>query len=188
VPSRAIFDACDRAVERIREIPPRLRDDPDIRAAIYADAMETLRQEAALDALAREMVPQTATAPLLLRAWEVIYRVAQAPAGFTEAQRQDTVLGAARRLIQDPTGVDWQDAVTLILGTTAWSYEEHDPSDPTTPAAYVIEIILPFDPAIYDYPRAEALIRAQSPAAWDFILTYVGGFELGESQLGEEAL
>lgn len=186
-PLEYLFDASPKAVEKLAELPPILRNDPDIRAVIYADAKEAERQVTTLDALRLEFFPQWAT-EVGLPWWEGLFRLPIAPAGVIVVKRRETVVGASRRLNRDMTGVDWQEAVTLILGTSSWSYVEHDPADPTTPPAYVIRIVLPLDPAAYDYPRAEALIRAQSPAGWDFVLTYDAGFVLGESQLGEEAL
>lgn len=187
MPSWAVFQTSPRAMEMLGDVPPIMREVPEVRAILYGDAKETERQEATIAALRAEMFPQTATAVGL--PWhERLFQLTQAPPGLTEAERQDTVLGAALRLNQDPTGADWEDGVTLILGTTAWTYREHDPADPTTPDPYVIEIVLPFSPANFDYGRAETLIRAQGPAGWDYVLTYVEGFELGESQLGEEPL
>lgn len=187
MPSAAVFNTCARAVAMMGDCPPILRDVPEIRAVIYGDAMETDRQLETLDALQQEMFPQRAT-EVGLPWWERLFRLSPGPPGYPLYKRQEQAQGAAARLNQEPTGVSWQEDLTLILGTSSWSYVEHDPADPTTPPAYVIRIVLPFDPADFDYLRAESLIRAQSPAGWDFVLAYDAGFELGESLLGEEPL
>lgn len=168
----------------LEDLPPILRWDPDIRAVIYADAKETERQEQTIDALIREFFPATMT----WVGFGLDERLLRLPPIGTDGQRRDAITAARRRLGRLRGGLDWKDAVTLIVGSTSWSYAEHDPADPTSPDPGVIRIFLPFDPADYDYLRVETLIRVQSPAGWDFVVSPDEGFVLGGGLLGESPL
>jgi hypothetical protein len=175
-PHPSLFEACPLAVERLNDLPPILRDDPDIRAVIYADAKETERQEAVLDQLLDEVFPQRAT-EVGLPLHEVLLRLTIAPPGMSLPKRRVRM-----------TGVGWQDAVTLLLGTNAWSYREHDPADPTSPDPYVLRIAIPFSAGEFDFTRARALIRRVTSAHLELEIVSTAHFVLGSSELGVDSL
>lgn len=187
-PTPELFAACTRAVSMLNDLPPVLREEPDIRAVIYADARETDRQEALLDALRAEFFPQTATPALGLPLFETLLRLTVAAPGLSQSQREAAVLGAFRKLRGRMTGAEWELGVSLLLGTNVWSYQEHVPGDASTPAAYVIRITVPFDPTTYDLNRARALIRQITSAHLDLEIVSSVGFPLGTGQLGVDAL
>lgn len=183
-PTQAVWDAHPEAQAMLNELPPILRNDPDIRAIIYCQAREGKRTEATVDAQIAESFPQKATA-LGLPWWESLVRVTIAPSGQTIAQRQNTVVAMLQKLANTPSGLDWIDNVTALVGA-GWTHAEHDPSNPASPPANTIRINLPTPPSSSLYAQVERLLREITPAHLDIELFYAGGFLWDRSQLDQE--
>lgn len=177
-PSPANFLACPRAVEMLEDLPPFLREDPDVRAVIYCFGREAERQELTLDVLLQQFFPQTATS-LGLPWWETLTELTVAPMGAADEDRQATVVAFLRRLVSALGGLDWVDAVTTLVGS-GWTYEELP--------NYTIRINLPFPPDGDRYAQTERFIRGLTPAHLDLVVGFTGGFLLDGSQLDEEPM
>lgn len=166
-------------------LPPVLRRSNDYLAVIHACARETDRLEQTIEQTRRQFDP--ASADLLLNAWETIVRLPVGGQGATVAQRQAKVELRLRKLIGTSEGREWEDQITEMIGQ-GWSYQEHDPADPTSPAPYTLKITLPFPPAGSAYADALAQIRDVTPAHLALTLDSGTGFVLDESELDIEAI
>lgn len=170
----------------LADMPPFWRDDPDVQAIVHCQAREHERKQAKLDALVANLFPQSADASLL-PAWEWLVGTTINPVGLTVAQRRDTVMAYLATLRAAGTGLWWEETVTKVVGP-GWSYQEHLESDPTSPPAGTIEIVLPFAPSSSTYAQTEALLRRITDSHIDLVVTFSGGFLLDQSLLDQEAL
>lgn len=187
MPSAAAFESCPLAVEHLNDLPPFLRDDPDIRAIVYCHAKEAERQEQRLDELLAELFPQSAT-EVGLPWWETLMRITVEPEGLTVEERRETVIAYLRKLRGEAGGEEWIANVTSLIGPT-WSYVEHDPDDPTSsPPPYTVRVSVPFEPGVGEFAATERLIREITPAHLDIELVYSGGFLLDIGELDEQTL
>lgn len=87
-----------------------------------------------------------ATADTTLVFWEQMLGLSVNPATLTVAQRQQTILAFMQAIKSQGEGFTWEMLMAALMGappgTGVWSYREHDPADGTSPAAYVIEILI----------------------------------------------
>lgn len=162
-----------------------LQDSPDHLAVLHALARESERMEAAIELVRAQAFPQTAD--VLLGVWEAQLGTTVEPEGQALAQRRETAIALLRRMRGTPAGRDWESNVTALVGP-GWSYEEHVPGDAGSPPANTIRVRFPFAPASGSYARAEALLRAITPAHLDIVTQFEGGFVLDQSQLDQEGL
>lgn len=168
-------------------MPVVLRDSPDHLAVIHACAREVERLEGKVEQVRMQFFPQHAD--VLLKVWEFMLRVTVEPEGLTVEQRRALVIATLRKMRSTPYGRDWVANVTALVGE-GWTYEEHEPGVGTSPPTDTIRINLPFPPDSSSYARAEALIRAITPAHVDIVLANPegGGFILDQSELDQEAV
>lgn len=183
-PTDAVWAAHPRAQQMLEEIPPFLHADPDVRAVIYCYAREAERKEATLDGLIAEFFPRTATS-LGLPLWEALLRITQAPSGATDATRRNTVEAYLQKLSGGAEGSDWVANVTKLVGP-GWTYEEHDPANPSSPPNYTVRVYLPYAPSSGLYSQLEQLLRDITPWHLDLELFYTGGFLWDVSQFDQE--
>jgi hypothetical protein len=167
------------------QLPVVLRWSPEHLAVVHAVTREVERLEDRIEQVRRQFFPQTAD--LLLKVWERQLGLTAEPEGVALDVRRRRVLEKLRQMYWAPTGLEWQDALTRLLGA-GWTYEEHDPDDPGSPPDYTLRITLPFAPDSSSYALAERMVRDIIPAHLDLILTFAGGFLLDSSQLDQEAL
>lgn len=166
--------------------PVILRNSPEHLAVWHSYAKELERLEAKIEQVRAQFWPQTAD--ILLGVYEAILKITVGgPVGATLEERRDLVLTYLRKLASTPAGSDWVANVTELVGA-GWSYEEHDPANPSSPPADTIRVHLPFAPSSGRYAQTERLLRDITPAHLDIILTYSGGFILDQSQLDQEGL
>lgn len=166
--------------------PVIFRDSPEHLAVWHATAKELERLEAAIETVRAQFFPQTADVLLGVYEGELGITIG-GPPGATLDERRNLVLTYLRKLAGTPAGADWVENVTRLVGA-GWTYEEHDPDDPTSPPAYTLRIHLPFPPSSGRYAQAENLIRDITPAHLDIVLSYTGGFLLDQSQMDQETL
>lgn len=118
-----------RAQAMLDSIPPVFREDPDVRAILYAQGREAERQEAQLDDLLVQLDPAQATDEGL--DWfETLLKTAVSPPGKTVSQRQGTIVNRMSRVAGEPAGSGWETAVSEILGVLGvdWDYAEYVPN------------------------------------------------------------
>lgn len=175
----------DRGRELLADLPPVYRDDPDIQAVITCYGRESERIDDTMVELRNQFFPQLADK--LLKAWEALTGTTLEPAALTVEERRQIVLALLRRLRASSAGSEWELNVTVLVGP-GWTYEEHVPGDPTSPPENTILIVLPFPPTSDRYAQTEALLRDITPAAWDLIVTFAGGFIQDESRLDQEEM
>lgn len=166
-------------------LPVGLRDSPDHLAVLHALAHELDRLEASIETVRAQFFPQTAD--VLLGVYEHELKLTVEPEGLTLDERRTRVLAMLLKSRSTPAGTDWQDNVTLLVGS-GWTYAEHDPDDPDSPSEYTVVVRLPFPPASTLYALTERLLREITPAHLDLVVTFAGGFVLDQSQLDQEAL
>lgn len=129
------------APDLIDALPPFERQSYDIQGALTAIGNELARVEQARQEVIANFFP--ATADGLLGFFEQMLGLPVAPAGTTLAQRQNDVLAYMLGLKADASGLSWEASVTAVVGTN-WTYKEHDPADPSSPAAYTVLVDIPF--------------------------------------------
>lgn len=169
----------------LSEMPLWLRDDPNTIAIQHALAKEHERLQAKIELTRDQFFPQRAT--VLLAAWEAMVKASADPTVTTDEQRQDRLMAMLPRMIEEASGLSWEEAITNLIGPV-WSYQEHVEGDPSTPPAYTVRIVVPFAPASDLYMLTESFIRVITPANTDIQLQFEGGFLLDESQLDQEGL
>lgn len=166
-PRRDLLEACSLAMEWLGDLPPILRDDPDLQAIYYCYAMEAARKQARIEDVRVQLNPLTATTNI--GNWEALLHLPTSP-GPIDA-RQQAVAARIRALSANPSGADWALRITSRLGANvAWSYVEHDATDPTSPPAQTIRISLPYSAASPQFSRARAVIREET--ASELAVTY----------------
>lgn len=161
------------------DLPPWVRGDPDIRAAVYCQAKEADRTETELTHLTNQFFPIRADA-LGLAWWEALVRVA-ASVGQPVESRRAVVLASLARLIASPSGTRWEETVTSLIGTD-YTYVEN------TPGSYQLRITVPFPPTSGSFVALNTLLDIISPAHLDVVLQFVSGFLVDDSQLDQEGL
>lgn len=161
------------------DLPPWCRDDPDMLAVLHACAREIERLEGAIEAVRRNLFPQTSTD--LLGLFEMLLGLSVAPLEPI-ADRRALVLAYLKASLGTPQGYKWEEAVNSVIGGS-WSYVEHDADDPNTPLGWTIRITLPGTSTSGQARRVLPLLRRITPAAWHIQVVYAGGFILDSSQL-----
>lgn len=146
----------DREQQMLDALPPPLRGSYDYIAVIHAYARELDLLEAAAETVRAQLNP--ATADLLLEAWEYELRLPVGGAGADIPTRQARVLARLRVVLSGGEGREWEDALTGILGI-GWTYLEHDPADPSSPAPGVIKITVPWPSGTSRFIEAQNQVR-----------------------------
>ena len=125
--------------------------------------------------------PQNATdANGTLSIWEMTMGLPVQPEGMSEQDRRDALL--ARLVARNADeGQDWTNAATLIIGPD-WSYRENYPGPDQ------LTVLIPFAPGTPEADRIEVMLRDITPAHLELIVTFSGGFIVGESEVGEDAI
>lgn len=172
----ALSALTDKGREMISQLPSWLRDDPDTRSVIHCYAREAERQQDALRAIRRDLIPGIATSRGLAW-WEKILGLTVAPVGLDDDQRRALILGMLIQLVAGASGQQWEEALLALIGP-GLSYVEESP--------YTVRVTLPFPPESLNYQRLERLARAFTPAHLELIFQSEVGFVLDQSQLDQE--
>ena len=175
----------DLGWEFINSLPPALRDDPTNRAILHCSAKEAERLQETIDFVRAQMNPVTA-GDTGLQLWERLLRL---PIGLgTEAERRSRVVGRYRALEGDPSGANWIQRVSDRLAGAPWSYLEHNPGDPLSPAPQVVRILIPFLPGTGAWDRITQIIADETPSELGLEFVTTEGFILDEDQLDIDTL
>jgi hypothetical protein len=184
VPSLALVEGHALTMELLEDLPPVLREDPDMQAIIYCQAKEHERLQQTMDRVAANLFPQTAD-ELGMPWWEALLGLPVEPVGQTLAQRRETVMVYLSALRASGTGRWWVDTVSRLVGP-GFEYEEHIAGDGGSPPAYTIRITLPFPPEGDRFRLLEGLLQQITDAHIDLVLSSTEGFHLDQSQLDQE--
>lgn len=163
--------------------PVALRDDPDYLAIWHADARECERLAVKIELVRSQFVP--ATADVLLKVWEVQVGTTIAPEGKTDEERRQVIAARLLMMSADASGLAWQEKVTTLIGPS-WTYEEHDPAVPGSPAANTVRVHVAFPPDSGRYRLVERMLEDITPAHVDVVLVFTGGFQLDRSQMDQQ--
>jgi hypothetical protein len=159
------------------DVPPFERQSAEIQAVLQAVGNELQRLEAARRALINNFFPGTSDA--LLPLFEQLLGLpVDPPAGLP--QRQSLVLATMRRLKGEGRGLDWQATITQLVGGGAWTYQEHDPANPSSPPPYTVAVRIPQAAAGIGWP----FIRDLTPAHLAINEGYSDGFFVGVTNIG----
>jgi hypothetical protein len=166
------------------DLPPVLQRSTDYQAIIHPIARELEALEATIEQLRAQFNP--ATADILLPAWEYMVKLPVGGAGSSIDQRRQKLIARLRKVEGQSEGREWEAQITELVGP-GWAYEEHDTGDPTSPAANVIRITLPFLPSSPSYQEAIDQIREITPAHLSLSFSSAAGFVLDESELDRDS-
>jgi hypothetical protein len=112
---------------------------------LLALANELQRIEQVRQELIENFFPATADALLVF--FEQMLMLPVNPPGVTLAVRQQTVLSFMQSLKTQGTGLEWEAVMNSLLGSS-WTYEEHDPANPSSPPPYRVLIRIPYSPSV----------------------------------------
>jgi hypothetical protein len=125
----------------IASLPPYGQDSQQIQNVLTVIANELARIEQARRNLIANWFPATAVG--LLHFSEQQLGLPVDSTLLTLAERQQTVLTLMQSLKQSGTGLEWEANVTKLVGSN-WTYQEHDPSNSSSPPPYTVLIKIPF--------------------------------------------
>lgn len=169
----------------LADLPPQLQGSSDYQAIMHAGAREVEMLEASIEQTRSQFNP--ASADIMLGAWEAEVRLPVGGQGATIGQRQLRVITRLQKLLGQSEGLEWEDAITKLVGP-GWTYLEHIEGDLTGPPAYTLRIALPFPPSGSAYIEALREIREFTPAHLEILFDSGAGFILDESRLDLEGL
>lgn len=167
----------DLSRDLLDDLPPRVVEDPDIRAVIHCFAKESERQRALAERVRDNLIPARVDS-LGLPWWERLFRLPD-PSLLTEAERKALVLSRSQQTAPRVSAKAFSEDMDALVGSGSWEYEEDYPA---------IRVKVPYAPASDAYERLEKGIRqlATFPCHLDVILENVDGFLLDQSQLDQE--
>ena len=122
----ALSALTERGAEMRSWLPLILQNSPDHLAVVHAYAREMDRCEEKLEQVRRQWWPTSAD--ILLGAWEHAHGLPVAPAGLTIEERREAVLARVAMKTITSSGLDWQDAVSRLVGSEGWTYDEYLPA------------------------------------------------------------
>lgn len=172
----------DRAQVLLEMIPPWFRDDPDVLGVFYAAARLFEEVDGDLGELLLSLASVQPT--LLLDSWETLLGLPVDPLRSLD-QRRAAIGLAFRRMIPDPSGLRWKQDMDLIM-PDGWTYQEHIPGDPSSPAEDTIRLSVLTSP---DTPSAAALlkiVRDSIPANLAIEVDYEEGFQMDLSPMDSQ--
>lgn len=172
-PRRDLLEATPLAMQWLDDLPPILREEPDVQAIYYCAAKEFERLAVVREDVRRQLNPATATRGL--KFWEQLLRL---PVGVgTNESRQLAIIARMARLQADPSGRDWVHRVQARLGANVlWSYLENIPGNPTSPAPQTLRISLPYGVNTEQFRSARAAIREETASELAITYTAQAGF------------
>jgi hypothetical protein len=161
----------------VSDLPPFEQSSYEVRAVLGVIANELARLDAARLALIQNFFPLTADA--LLPLFEQLLGLPVNPPASLDLRHQ-LVAAYMQRLKSEGRGLDWVAAITAAVGTINWNYLEHDPANPASPVAYMVNVNIPQVSAGIAWP----LIRDITPAHVAVFQGYTGGFLVGATVIG----
>jgi hypothetical protein len=178
----------------ISDVPPFEQESYEITAVLRVVANELGRIAAAqggatlgndgkiiVTGLAAQWFPLSAD--VLLGTFEAMLGLPVDPPDVQLNVRRNLVLAYLRRLRVEGTGLDWIASMNSLAGT-AWDYAEHDPANPSSPAAYTLNVNIPEVLARVGWN----FVRDITPAHIGINEGYTGGWLVGISDIGIDLL
>lgn len=159
------------------DLPPRVREDPDIKAVVHCYAKESERQQEMAERV-RDNLMVRRIDELGIPWWERLYKLPD-PGGMNTEERRSRVVARAARTAPRVSAGEFVEDMNALVGSGSWSYEEEYPA---------IRVATAFAPGSEAYLRLEAQIRGLTsfPAHLDIILESAEGFILDQSQLDQD--
>lgn len=164
-------------LDLLDDVPPFERQSAEIQTVLRVVGNELQRLETARQSLIDNFFPGTADA--LLGLFEALLGLPVNPPASLPL-RQSLVLATMRRLKGQGRGLDWEASITQLVGGAAWSYQEHDPANPSSPAANTVAVRIPQAAAGIGWP----FIRDLTPAHLAINEGYSDGFFVGITDIG----
>lgn len=127
----------------LSDLPPFEQESTDIQTVLRVIADEFALIENTRAQLLLNFFPDTAE--MLLPFFEQMLGLTPNAPGLSLAQRQQAVVAFYRRLKNQGTGLEWEDAITELVGTS-WTYAEHQHGVPGSPPNYTVLVTIPFPP------------------------------------------
>jgi hypothetical protein len=162
------------------QIPPALRNSYDYLAVINALSKELDLLEAAIEQVRAQFDPSTAD--VLLGAWEWQLNLPVGGGGSDITARRVRVLTRLRKVLSGGGGREWEATISDIVGP-GWTYLEHDPNDPSSPADGIVQITVPFPSGTSKFIEARNQIRDITDAHLQVVFLSSQAFELDISEL-----
>lgn len=128
----------------LKDLPPFLREDPDIQGTVQALVAEVKRLDDAKENMRTNFFPSQGGDYLFF--WELLLGLTPNPPDKTVAQRRTTIEAFFQKLTQSGSGADWIAAMGKLLGTN-WTYREHDAEQGTVPQPPVLNLEAQYDPS-----------------------------------------
>ena len=167
---------CARAQRLLDSLPGYYYEDPFVATVLDAVCRELDRVEDFLRVVQSAPFPQQVDDSYgLLRNWERMLTMQEAPPGVDDSQRRTAILAHRRR--NALTGAGWRDAMTEVLQGATWDATE-------VPGRRVV-ITTPYVGTTWQAGTALRYARRITPAHLDVISGYSQGFLLGTSNLGD---
>ena len=173
-------DLTDRALSILEMLPLPLRETAFYQACAVAQAEQLDALDAAVDLLERNMIP--ASADEWLAEWATMFGVQVDPSATVE-QKRTIVLAFVQLMVASGSGLDWEAAVTRLLGTN-WSYQTHVVGG-TTPPSHTINVYVSYDASATSAQVLEILLDSVTPANTTVNVAYSEGFILDASGFGD---
>ncbi len=171
----------EKAAVLLEDYPPYEADDATFQNVINAMCAELERIEGfQKDLFFVKLFPANADDTYrTLEMWETLFGLPPKPAGVTLNQRRARVLASWQKR-NSSAGVDWESAVTRVLGTGSWSYREL--------TGYVLEVSIPYPPGSYTAGSMMTFLRKITPAHLQINLIYGPHFLVEISQIGIDVI
>jgi hypothetical protein len=180
MPDPAVLTELGQAM--LAQLPPPLRGSYEYMAVANAVSKEVALVEAAVEIVRSQFNP--GTADVLLDAWEFQLRLPVGGSGADIPTRRQRIFARLRKALGGGEGFEWEQTITEIVGP-GWSYLEHDPADPSSPADGIIQITVPFPSGSSSFLDAQTQIRDITDAHLEIEFVSTATFELDVSQLDE---
>jgi len=168
-------------VDMLADVPEFERRSYEIETVLRVVGNEINRLESARLAVAQNFFP--GTADVLLPRFEELLGLPVNPPTIDLNGRRRIVVAYLNRLKGEGRGLDWIASISALCGTN-WRYEEHNPADPNSPAAYSVNVNIPEILAQVGWN----LVRDVTPAHLVINPGYVEGWLVGIALLDDTDL
>lgn len=161
----------------LEALPSYYHEDPAVIGLVGAYSRELARIDAFLAQLRAAVIASTATAAINGLSLQEVALGLRVNAPVTEAERQASVQAAAGAR-HASAGLDWEEAVTRVVGNSNWEYTE-------SASTYTVTVLVPFEAGSANAGRVQVAIRKVTPAHLDVVIGFLGGFRVGVSRVGD---
>ena len=169
----------------LRQYPPTLREEPEVRALAMCMSREGARFDQALTLVRAELLAITATG-VGLAAWEQTAGFAAGEGLLTPAQRSERLVAGLQASVGQGRGEDWERSLIAELGPGT-DYAEHDPADSGSPDPWVVRIfvLVPPNDAAYEQIRRRVRRFTRSTIGLEIVYARSLRLDVGELDVDE---